>query len=206
MYPEALHQAGLAPKSVEQSDAVLRAVELMASRTPAPAPAIVADSLSLATLAKGLPNKHRREFEGAVKPLGTESTQPARQDLQPFWRRVFEACEGMGPGLNPHDFTAVHIARIAPVILGEAAWSLMAATSYSSWAEFQAAVERRYGLSRAQCVEKVFRMKPTAGEHLFSFWLRVEDERARYQVSKSEVYRKFITDEASPELAAELAL
>ena len=49
-------------------------------------------------------------------------------------------------------------------------------------------------------------MKLTAGEHLFSFWLRVEDERARYQVSKSEVYRKIVTDEASPELVAELAL
>ena len=55
-------------------------------------------------------------------------------------------------------------------------------------------------------MEKVFRMKPIAGEHLFSFWLRVEDERARYQVSKSEVFRKFVTDEASTELAAELAL
>ena len=53
----------------------------------------------------------------------------------------------MGPLIDPDMFTAVHIVRVAPVILGEAAWSLMASQVYPTWPDFVEAMESRYGIS-----------------------------------------------------------
>ena len=66
----------------------------------------------------------------------------------------------MGPLIDPDMFTVAHIVRVAPVILGEAAWSLMASQVYPTWPDFVEAMELWYGLSCKQCVERVFRMKP----------------------------------------------
>ena len=53
----------------------------------------------------------------------------------------------MGPLIDPDMFTAAHIVRVAPVILGEVDWSLMASQVYPTWSDFLKAVESQYGLS-----------------------------------------------------------
>ena len=71
----------------------------------------------------------------------------------------------------------------------------MAAVSYADWAEFVKAVEQRFGLSQEWCIENLFHLRPGPQESLYAFWLRVEDQRARYNVSKAEVYCKFASNE-----------
>ena len=55
---------------------------------------------------------------------------------------------GMGHNINPIMFTNRYIQRVAPTILGEPAWAVLAGECFEDWLEFQAAVERHYGLIR----------------------------------------------------------
>ena len=115
-----------------------------------------------------------------------------RQDLPPFWCCARDACLALGPQIDPVVFGAVHIERIAPVILGEPVWNLLENGLYAHWEDFVVAVEEAYGLTREQCIEGFFEMRPTAGEATHQFWLRVEAQHTRLGISEAEVFRHFV--------------
>ena len=105
---------------------------------PAPAPAAPNNELTLEQLAKGLPNTFRRSLQTACSPLSTDTKVPARQDLRMWWRGVEAALLGMGPECEPARLGHVHVTRVAPVLLGPAAWAALADDQFDDWPEFQA--------------------------------------------------------------------
>ena len=102
-------------------------------------------------------------------PLSENATVPPRQDLTPFWRHARDACLALGPQIDPMVFGAVHIERIAPVILGEPVWNLLENGSYAHWEDLVVAVEEAYGLTCEQCIEDSLRCAPQQVKPLTSF-------------------------------------
>lgn len=98
----------------------------------------------------------------------------------------------MGRNINPLVFTNAHIQRVAPVILGAPAWSVLAGEHFMDWSAFRETVDRRYGLTRRACLRAFFDMSPEPEESTAEFLRRVEDMRARYQVGKEETHRHFV--------------
>ena len=148
--------------------------------------------LTLDRLETGLPNRFRTDLLKACAPLSGADKQPPRQDLRLWWKTAEAALLGMGPTCNPLLFSAVHVAHVAPVLLGPAAWGVMCEQRMGDWADFKSAVEARYGLSRRACLRAFFDMTPEADEATGDFLRRVEDMRARYGVDKEETRRHFV--------------
>ena len=70
---------------------------------------------------------------------------------------------GLGSTVNPESFTAGHVAAIAPVVLGQHAWSVIRHPSLESWFEFKRAVEARFGLPKKALVDAFYHMTITEG-------------------------------------------
>ena len=98
----------------------------------------------------------------------------------------------MGPTCNPLLFNAAHMAHMAPVLLGPAAWDTMSEQRLGDWLDFKLAVEAWYGLSRRACLRAFFNMMPEAEEATGGFLRHLEDMWARYGVDKEETRHHFV--------------
>ena len=66
--------------------------------------------------------------------------------------------EGLGPEISVWDLRREHLRQVAPVLLGPMVWEMFKHEAWDSWGEMEAAVDRRFGLSRRQIVNAFFVM------------------------------------------------
>ena len=116
----------------------------------------------------------------ALTPLSSGSYLPSRQDLRFWWKRVEAALVGMGLDCTPHRLGDGHIQEVAPIILGDPAWSVLSGRRFGDWSDFKEMVNGRFGLTCRQCLAAFFDMKPAESESTAGFLRRVEDMRACY--------------------------
>ena len=64
-----------------------------------------------------------------------------------FWTKAERVVAGLSSRLDLHAMSRVHLVHLAPVILGDAAWAIVARESWNSWEGLKATVEARWGLT-----------------------------------------------------------
>lgn len=89
--------------------------------------------LTLAQLEVALPAKFLKELEVHVKPLAPGYTLPPRQDLRRHWTKCEVAMKALGPEICPAYLRNQHLERLAPHLLGEAVWEVIAPAEPASW-------------------------------------------------------------------------
>ena len=90
--------------------------------------------LTLAQLEVALPAKFLKGLEVHVKPLAPGYTLPPRQDLRRHWVKCEMAMKALGPEIDPAQLRNPHLERLAPHLLGEAVWEVIASAYPTSWA------------------------------------------------------------------------
>ena len=183
----------LASRAVEHARTMSHTLEGVRDEVAALAQAPAASGrLTRQQLEEGLPNRHAKELRAALTPLSSGSSLPSRQDLRFWWKKVEAALVGMGPDCAPHRLGDGHIQEVAPIILGDPAWSVLSGRRFGDWSDFKEMVNGRFGLTRRQCLAAFFDMKPAESESTAGFLRRVEDMRARYYVDEEETRRHFV--------------
>lgn len=83
------------------------------------------------SLSRGLTLMQQKNLTSAAAPQlsAIDGTLPRRQDLSDFWECFERAVSGLGSSINIANFDASHIRAIAPLILGQHAWSLVCGSS-----------------------------------------------------------------------------
>ena len=88
-------------------------------------------------LEEGLPNCHAKELLGALTLLSSGSSLPSCQDLRFWWKKMEAALVSMGPDCTPHRLGDGHIQEVAPIILGDPAWSVLSGCHFGEWSNFK---------------------------------------------------------------------
>ena len=124
----------------------------------------------------------------------TDSTLPRRQDLSDFWEHIERAVSGLGSSISIADFDASHIRAIAPLILGQHAWSVVRGSlsdgnGLQDWRTLKKIVEARFGLPRKALIDAFYNMRIAEGQELGSFILHVEDMHAHLNIDRDSCFR-----------------
>lgn len=83
----------------------------------------------------------------------------------------------MDPHCKVEDIPAETLKKLAPILLGGAAWRLLAPTEIKGWGDFVDLVEARFGVNRVSQQRTFKALRPTAEETGYQFVRRVEDLR-----------------------------
>ena len=87
---------------------------------------------------------------------------------------------GMGLDCAPHRLGDGHTQEVAPIILGDTAWSVLSGCPFGDWSDFKEVVNGWFGLTHRQCLAAFFDIKPVETESTAGFLRWVEDMRACY--------------------------
>jgi hypothetical protein len=88
-----------------------------------------------------------KDLKSLVVPLSTGVDIPAPAPLQAFWRGVFDALEQVDPMCDLSTLKGIHIHKLAPILLGQTAWSLLSPDDIQSWGDFVKEVETQFGVN-----------------------------------------------------------
>ena len=72
---------------------------------------------------------------------------PEPRDLRAFWRSAERAIEGLNVNVSLSTLTGRGCRNLGPIILGEAAYAILAGKPFSDWDEFREVVEEHFGLT-----------------------------------------------------------
>jgi hypothetical protein len=119
-----------------------------------------------------------------ITPLttGYDST-PAIRDMDTFWADIERIIAGLGSEIKVEQFNKHHIRNLAPYILGPL-HTRYRETSFNSWVEFKNHFNSRYGISKEERKNSIFRTKIEAGENVFDFINRIESFRVEHGISE----------------------
>jgi hypothetical protein len=95
----------------------------------------------------GLSLRQQKELREACPNLADDYSVPARQDLSLTWETLERHIRALGAGIEPYRFNSIHIAHVAPVILGSLVWSELKGETYRCWQDLKDAVNARYGFT-----------------------------------------------------------
>lgn len=70
----------------------------------------------------------------------------------------------LGPEIWVERLEFQHLESLAPHLLGEAVWEVVAPLRPQGWADMKALVEQRYGLSDSRIRDCFYAMRPEASE------------------------------------------
>ena len=119
----------------------------------------------------------------------TDGTLPRRQDLSDFWEHIERAVSGLGSSISIANFDASHIRAIAPLILGQHAWSVVCGSlsdgnGLQDWRTLKKTVEAWFGLPRKALIDAFYNMRIAEGQELGSFILHIEDMHACLNIDR----------------------
>ena len=81
------------------------------------------------------------------KPLGGQFELPTPRDLGSFWKGVERAIEGLNAEVKLGDIKEKGCHNLAPIILGEAAYSVVEGLRFGNWEGFKLAINQHFGLT-----------------------------------------------------------
>ena len=113
-----------------------------------------------------------------ITPLVTAADKlPQPTDLTLFWQNAESVVEGLDLNVPLEQLGSAAIAKLAPVIIGQAGWAILTPTP-NSWKEVKEAATARFGLTADRLEDAFFQLKPEANESTANFVCRVEGVRA----------------------------